>query len=117
MRDQIINNMTSQKSVDNTPCNDDIEYNELLKKIGGMFASLQKMLKDNLPLIENEANRLIEQKETNSRKIMWQLDYLLDYTMHGVGEDVFFKLVEYLRTIDEEAAQDYMEIYREQGED
>lgn len=105
--------MTVEKSI---PPDESSGYKALVEQIGDMFELLQRMLKANLPIFENEANAIIARKETDGNKIMWQLDHLLSYTMHGVGADVYFKLIDHLRTIDEEAAKDYMEYYKEQQE-
>ena len=89
---------------------------EFVNQIRGLAKSLQKMLQDNLHLIKSDVNVLLEQQEKDGNKIAWVLDHLLDYTRHGVGDDVFFRLVAYYRTIDKEAAADYMRYYEEEKE-
>ena len=90
---------------------------KFIKEIRGMFESLHELMRQNLPFWENEVDTIIANKETDQNKIERTFDYLLDYTRHGIGNELYLLLIAYYRTVDAEGAASYLQIYREQGDE
>jgi hypothetical protein len=89
------------------------------KNLSGLVAIIKdfnKSLKRHLPALKTEVNKLIAEKCKDKNTIENDLDTLLSLTMHGVGEKLFIKLLEYYKTIDVEGAAFYWNEYDEQGE-
>lgn len=80
---------------------------DIKKSIQYFNDSLQK----HIPAFEIEVNDLIEKKCSDTNKIENTLDTLLSLTNHGVGNDLFIKLLEYYKTINEEGALFYWNEY------
>lgn len=90
---------------------------EFVNELGNVIKSFLEDLKRHLPALEREVNHLIKSKESNINTVRRCLDTLLSLTMHGIGDELFFKLLEYYRTVDEEGADFYLGEYRKQGEE
>lgn len=90
---------------------------KFIKEIRGMFESLHELMRQNLPFWENEVDIIIANKETDRKKIEWTFDYLLDYTRHGIGSELYLRLIAYYRTVNPEGAASYLQIYQEQEDE
>ncbi len=90
---------------------------KFIKEIRGMFESLHELMRQNLPFWENEVDIIIANKETDRKKIEWTFDYLLDYTRHGIGNELYLRLIAYYRTVNPEGAASYLEMYQEQEDE
>lgn len=82
-------------------------FNEIKKAIEVFQQSLQA----HLPALEAEVNHLIDSKSIHSNIIENTLDTLLSITDMGVGKELFIKLLEYYKTIDDEGAAFYWNEY------
>ena len=67
--------------------------------------------------LKNEVDTIIANKETDRKKIEWTFDYLLDYTRHGIGSELYLRLIAYYRTVNPEGAASYLQIYQEQEDE
>lgn len=85
----------------------------LLNELVQMIKSFNESLKTQLPFLKLEINIIIKSKCTDTRTIETYLDTLLPLTMHGIGEDLFVRLVEYYRKVDSEGADFYWKEYEE----
>jgi len=90
---------------------------KFIKEIRGMFESLHERMRQNLPFWENEIDTIIANKETDHNEIEWTFDYLLDYTRHGIGNEVYLRLINYYRTLNPEGAASYLRINQEKEDD
>ncbi|MBD1432348.1 hypothetical protein H8B06_05890 [Sphingobacterium sp. DN00404] len=90
---------------------------KFITEIRGMFESLHERMRQNLPFWENEVDIIIANQETDRNKIELTFDYLLDYTRHGIGNEVYLRLIGYYRTVDPEGAAYYLQIYQEQEDE
>lgn len=89
---------------------------ELANELANVIKSFLEDLKQHLPVLEREVKQLIKNKESNTNTVGRCLDTLLSLTMHGIGDGLFFKLLEYYKTLDTEGADFYLEEYRKQNE-
>lgn len=85
----------------------------LLTELVQMIKSFNESLKAQLPAIKYEINRIIKTKCTDTKIIETYLDTLLPFVTHGIGEDLFVRLVEYYRGVDAEGANFYWKEYKE----
>ena len=76
-----------------------------------LIEDFNKSLQAQLPALQNEICHLIDTKSTDSNIIEQYLDTLLSLIMHGVGDNLFIKLLEYYKTIDADAAVFYWNEY------
>jgi hypothetical protein len=90
---------------------------ELVSELGKVIKLFLEDLKRHLPALEREVDHLIRSNESDTNTVALCLDTLLSLTMHGIRDDLFFKLLEYYRTLDEEGADFYLGEYRKQGEE
>ncbi|MBD1432323.1 hypothetical protein H8B06_05760 [Sphingobacterium sp. DN00404] len=90
---------------------------KFITKIRGMFESLHERMRQNLPFWENEVDIIIANQETDRNKIELTFDYLLDYTRHGIGNELYLRLMAYYRTVNPEGAAYYLQIYQEQEDE
>lgn len=84
---------------------------KLVKDIKTLIDNFNTALGQHLPALEKEVNQIISEKSTNNSTIEYLLDSLLSLTMHGVGDDLFIKLVDYYKTVDPEGALFYWNEY------
>jgi len=77
---------------------------EFVNELANVIRSFLEDLRRHLPALKRDVNHLIEGKESNTNTVGRCLDTLLSLTMHGIGNELFFKLLEYYRTLDEEGA-------------
>lgn len=76
-----------------------------------IIEQFNKSIKQQLPLLESEVNTLITTKSTDSNAIEHCLDTLVSLTVHGIGDDLFIRLLEYYKIINVEAAAFYWKEY------
>lgn len=76
-----------------------------------IIEQFNKSIKQQLPLMESEVNTLITTKSTDSNAIEHCLDTLVSLTVHGIGDDLFIRLLEYYKIINVEAAAFYWNEY------
>jgi len=80
-------------------------------KIVQIFDSFNDSIKSQLPAIESEVEDLINSKTKDTNKIELHLNYLESIVELGIGNDVFIKLYNYLKSIDTETAEVYWNDY------
>ena len=80
-------------------------------KIVQIFDSFNDSIKAQLPAIDSEVDDLIKSKTKDTNKIELHLNYLESIVEHGIGNDIFVKLNNYLKSIDAETAYDYWNDY------
>lgn len=89
-------------------------YNE----IKSMVEELIDITKRDFYGLKKVVDDIIENEEKDVNKIEHILDELLDDSMHLTEADkYFFKLCSYFKTVDKQAATDYLEIYKELNDD
>lgn len=86
------------------------------KEIIESIKLFQKSIAIHIPALKRETNNLIKRKEKDNSVIEHLLDSLLSLNMAGVDKDLFFRLLEYYRTINPIAAEDYLRFYKEISE-
>jgi hypothetical protein len=89
---------------------------KLFDDIKALIEDFNKSLEKHLPALENEVNQIVNEKCINQNTIEHLLDSLLSLTMHGVGDTLYIKLVDYYKTIDPEGALFYWNQYDKQDE-
>ena len=90
---------------------------KLTEEIGNMVRSFQQTIQSQLPALENEVRQLIDEKTTDCGTIERQLDILLSLTEMGIGDKLFVQLLDYYKTINEEAAMFYWNEYDKADDD
>lgn len=88
---------------------------DLIKNIAAAIRQTQDRIKQHLPAIEASVNDIIQSNSTDTKAIEHTLDTLLDLQYIGLGRELFFKLLEYYKTIDQAAARDYWDFYEDIG--
>ncbi|MEY2828762.1 MAG: hypothetical protein RIQ33_620 [Bacteroidota bacterium] len=89
---------------------------KFITDIGNIIQSFNQSLQLHLPALENAVNELIDSKNRDERTIEYYLDALLSLTMHGVGDKLFVKLLDYYKTIDADGASFYWNEYDREEE-
>nr|WP_315200645.1 hypothetical protein [uncultured Flavobacterium sp.] len=84
---------------------------KLVNDIKALIDNFNAALEQHLPALEKEVNQIISEKCTNNNTIEHLLDSVLSLTMHGVGDALFIKLVDYYKTVDPEGALFYWNEY------
>lgn len=84
---------------------------DLISTIGNLFKKFQEQAKAQLPAMEMEVNQIIEQQVTEVNFIENYLDSLLGLCQHDIGNDLYIKLLEYYKTVNEENAKFYWDEY------
>ena len=84
---------------------------KLIDDITQIFQSFTDTLLTYLPSLEREVNSLIEAESKDGRNIELYLDTLLSLTEMSIADDLFIKLLEYYKNIDEEGARFYWNEY------
>jgi hypothetical protein len=84
---------------------------KLVNDIKALIDDFNAALEKHLPALENKVNQIINEKCVNNNTIEHLLDSLLSLTMHGVGDALFIKLVDYYKTVDPEGALFYWNEY------
>lgn len=82
-------------------------------KIADQIVELQKIaILQYTPIVDD----IIRRKERDVNEICRTLDYVLDFAGTDDGLALFKRLCAYLYTLDQQAAVDYVEIYRDHYE-
>jgi len=84
---------------------------KLVSKIGNILNNFLEQLETYLPALEREVTQIIEEKSINSQQIENYLDTLLSLCQHGIGNDLYIKLLEYYKTVNTAGAQFYWKEY------
>lgn len=84
---------------------------QFFNEIKQIIESFNQSLLVHLPALKNEVNEIIERNSKDSNEIEHCLDTLLSLTIHGVADDLFIQLLEYYKTVDEEGALFYWNVY------
>jgi hypothetical protein len=88
----------------------------LFNDLKSLIENFNRSLEAYLPALENDVDQLIREKCTNRNTIEYHLDTLLSLTMHGVGDKLYIRLIDYYKTIDAEGALFYWNEYDNQDE-
>jgi len=86
---------------------------DLVRKI----KSVKNNIEEALPLIDNEIQYIIRNKNQSSQTIEKILDTLLDYGQLGIGAEEFKKLNNYYASFNPTDAKYYTDSYKELYED
>jgi len=84
---------------------------QLVNDLKQIIEAFNQSLAMHLPALNNEVSSLIESKTKDSTEIEHCLNTLLSLTTHGVGDDLFIRLLEYYKTVDGEGAMFYWNEY------
>jgi hypothetical protein len=87
---------------------------DAFQELAGLIHSFNERLEQQMPLLEDEIEHLISSECTESNTIENYLDTLLSLTMHGFGDALFIRLLEYYKTIDLDGAMFYWNEYDKQ---
>ena len=85
-------------------------FSELADLIKAFNAQLERYM----PALETEVEQMIATVNTSNKVIEGYLDTLLSLTMHGTGDKLFVRLLEYYKTVDPEGAMFYWNEYDKQ---
>lgn len=88
----------------------------LFNDLKSLIEDFNRSLETYLPALEKDVNQLINEKCTDKNTIENHLDTLLSLTMHGVGDKLYIRLIDYYKTIDAEGALFYWNEYDHQDE-
>ena len=83
-------------------------------EIAGLIKAFNAQLEQYMPVLETEVEQIIATGNASNKIIEGYLDTLLSLTMHGTGDRLFVKLLEYYKTIDLEGAMFYWDEYDKQ---
>lgn len=89
---------------------------QLVNDIKQIIDSFNQSLAELLPALESEIDLLISERTTDANQIEHCLDTLLSLTTHGIGDDLFIRLLEYYKTIDVDGAMFYWNEYDDKEE-
>ncbi|MDO5663994.1 MAG: hypothetical protein Q4G63_01900 [Bacteroidia bacterium] len=81
------------------------------KDIVDAIRDFQERLKSHLPAMEAEIEQIITSQSKDANTIENYLDTLLSLTAHGVGDELFGKLLDYYKTVNSIGAKFYWEEY------
>jgi hypothetical protein len=84
---------------------------EFKDKIVHIIDSFNDSIKAQLPAIKSELDDLIKSKTKDANKIELHLNYLESIVELGIGNDIFIKLYNYLKSIHPENAEGYWNDY------
>ena len=85
---------------------------KIITEIRGMFEPIHERMRQNLSFWKNEIDLIIANKVIDQNKIERTFDYLLDYTRHGIGNELYLRLIAYYRTVNPEGAASYLQMYQ-----
>ncbi len=83
-------------------------------EIAGLIKAFNAQLEQYMPALETEVEQIITTCNTSNQIIERYLDTLLSLTMHGTGDKLFVRLLEYYKTIDPEGTMFYWNEYDKQ---
>jgi len=87
---------------------------DAFQELAELIHAINERLAQQMPLLEEEIERLISSGNTENNTIENYLDTLLSLTMHGFGDALFIRLLEYYNTIDLDGAMFYWNEYDKQ---
>lgn len=87
---------------------------DAFQELAGLIHSFNERLAQQMPLLEDEIERLISSGNAENNTIENYLDTLLSLTMQGFGDALFIRLLEYYKTIDLDGAMFYWNEYDKQ---
>ncbi|MCX6220463.1 MAG: hypothetical protein NTZ69_05695 [Bacteroidia bacterium] len=87
---------------------------EITKELAEIIQEFNVRLEQHLPALEQEVDAMISGKTKDPKIIENYLDTLLSLTNHGIGENLFIRLLEYYKTIDLDGALFYWNEYDQQ---
>lgn len=87
---------------------------KILKDIKELVDAFNQSIIQQLPQLEERVNEIIKLKNDNCQDIEHTLDTLLSLTIHGFGDELFIKLLEYYKIIDAKGAEFYWNAYDEE---
>jgi len=87
---------------------------DITKDLVKIIREFNAHLEQQLPALEQEINAMITGKTKDSKIIEHYLDTLLSLANHGIGENLFIRLLEYYKTIDLDGALFYWNEYDKQ---
>ncbi len=86
----------------------------ITKELAKIIQEFNARLEQHLPALEQEVGAMISGKTKDPKIIENYLDTLLSLTNHGIGENLFIRLLEYYKTIDLDGAMFYWNEYDKQ---
>ena len=87
---------------------------DTFSEIVGLIKAFNAQLERYMPALETEVEQIIASGNTSNKIIEGYLDTLLSLTMHGTGDKLFVRLLEYYKTVDPEGAIFYWNEYDKQ---
>ena len=94
-----------------------MQMNELVDDLKELIVAFNDSLKQHLPALEQEVDFLIISKSRKENEIENMLDTILSLTMHGVGDALYIKLLDYYKTVNSEGADFYWQEYDKMNEE
>jgi len=89
----------------------------MIEDILRITEGIRKQIESNIPLVNDELNRIIESRDTSTKRIEQLLDILLDYMYLGIGKPQFKRLNSYYALFNKKNADVYDRFYQELIED
>jgi hypothetical protein len=89
---------------------------KLRNEIIEMVTAFQESLAQHLPALQQAVQAIIARKAINESEIEHLLDTLLSLTAHGMGNELFIRLLEYYKTVSTEGAEFYWKEYDQENQ-
>jgi len=87
---------------------------DTFSELVGLIKAFNAQLERYMPALETEVEQIIASGITSNKIIEGYLDTLFSLTMHGTGDKLFVRLLEYYKTVDQEGAMFYWNEYDKQ---
>lgn len=91
--------------------------NELFEKIKALAESQEQLAQQAVQQYQPIVSRFINDNCTDSNKIAYTLDFMLDFCFDGQMLTLYRKLCRYLYSFDPETAVEYVEAYRKRWDE
>ncbi len=78
-----------------------------------LIQGFQASIGQHMPALEQEVDALIQSNSTDPSEIENMLDTLMPLVSMGVGNEMFIRLIEYYKRVDQGAAAEYWRYYEE----
>jgi hypothetical protein len=88
-------------------------HNEIIE----LITAFQRSISQHLPSLEQAVQAIIVGKITRESEIENLLDTLLSLTAHGIGNELFIRLLEYYKTVSPEGAEFYWKEYDQENQE
>lgn len=92
---------------------DDSSFDKMAEELAKLIRQTNKSLETYLPSYQKEVDSFINQKSIDTEAIEHLLDSLSSMLYAGIGHQLYLKLLEYYKTIDNEGADFYWNLYEE----